>query len=158
MTGLLLAVIGGFASWVEEIIRLWVFWGVGLGLVMYDLWATRVRLWQAARQIPQDIFISDLRWAAIRFGFEYGTGLRTFLTSAAPYILACAVILIGVLPLTGLILGAAFGLGRSFSLFQYQVKKKKNWQETVQRQARLLERIGSIGVFFLLASVWWFEL
>lgn len=158
ITGLLLAVIGGFVSWIEAPIRLWMFWGVGLGLVIYDLRASRVQLWQTARQIPQEVFTSDLRWAACRFGFEYGTGLRTFLTSAAPYILACAVIMNGVLPLTGLVLGAAFGVGRSFSLLQYQVKKKENWQDAVQRQARLLERCGSVGVFLLLALVWWFEL
>lgn len=156
ITGLLLTVVGGLVSWIDGTIRLGAFLVGGMGLVIYDLCVSRVQLVQAARQIPQEVFISDLRWAASRFGFEYGTGLRTFLTSSAPYILGCAVILAEVRPLTGFAVGSAFGFGRSFSLLQYQVKKKENWQEAVQRQARLLERCGSVGVFLLVALVWCF--
>ena len=157
IAGLLLAVVGGFVNWIDGASRFLVFLSAGLGLVIYDLQVARVRLLQAARQIPQEVFVSDLRWAASRFGFEYGTGLRTYLTSAAPYIFGCAVIFVGVSPLVGLALGAAFGFGRSLSLLQYQIRRKENWQEAVQRQARLLERSGSIGVFLLLALVWGFE-
>lgn len=78
-----------------------------------------VPLPQNARQIPRTNFLRPASTAAFWFGFELGTGVRTYLTTAAPYALAVTVL---VASPEGMAAGAAwaaiaavsFGIGRSF--------------------------------------------
>lgn len=68
---------------------------------------------QNARQVPQAIRHREPRVAMLQFGFELGTGLRTFVTSRAPYVIV-GVLLLGGLPVVpALALGAGFGAGRA---------------------------------------------
>ena len=68
---------------------------------------------QNARQVPQAIRHREPRVAMLQFGFELGTGLRTFVTSRAPYVIA-GVLLLGGLPIVAaLAIGVGFGAGRS---------------------------------------------
>jgi hypothetical protein len=70
---------------------------------------------QNARQIPPDVLQTRLRRGALQFGFELGTGVRTYVSATSPYVLALALLLAGLsLPLT-LLTGAGFGLGRALS-------------------------------------------
>ncbi|WP_433473229.1 hypothetical protein ACQPZP_30870 [Spirillospora sp. CA-142024] len=75
----------------------------------------RLPLPQNARQIPQEVLQTHLRRGALQFGFELGTGVRTYVSATAPYVLALALLLVHEdLPVT-LLAGAAFGLGRALS-------------------------------------------
>lgn len=75
----------------------------------------RFPLPQNARQIPPDVLQTRLRRGTLQFGFELGTGVRTYVPATSPYVLALALLLAGLsLPLT-LLTGAAFGLGRALS-------------------------------------------
>ncbi|TYB43029.1 hypothetical protein [Actinomadura chibensis] len=75
----------------------------------------RIPLPQNARQIPPDVLQTHLRRGALQFGFELGTGVRTYVSSSAPYVLALALFL-GHGPLrTTLLAGTAFGAGRALS-------------------------------------------
>ena len=75
----------------------------------------RLPLPQNARQIPPEVLQSHLRRGTLQFGFELGTGVRTYVPATAPYVLALALLLAHEdLPLT-LLAGAAFGLGRALS-------------------------------------------
>ncbi|GAA3850738.1 hypothetical protein [Streptomyces sedi] len=72
----------------------------------------RLRLPQNARQVPQDVLQRDLARGALQFGFEMGTGVRTYVSASLPYALALAVLLAndaGVALLAGL----GFALGRA---------------------------------------------
>ncbi|MFB4308791.1 hypothetical protein [Actinomadura sp. GTD37] len=70
---------------------------------------------QNARQIPPDVLQAHLRRGTLQFGFELGTGVRTYVPSTAPYVLALALLFVHEgLPLV-LLTGAAFGLGRALS-------------------------------------------
>lgn len=70
---------------------------------------------QNARQIPPEVLQSHLRRGTLQFGFELGTGVRTYVSATAPYVLALALLLAHVgLPLT-LLTGTAFALGRALS-------------------------------------------
>jgi hypothetical protein len=75
-----------------------------------------VSLPEARRQIPAQVFGGSLVRGAYRFGFELGTGVRTYVPSAAPYILVVGLVL--TQPALGAVLlaGLGFGLGRAIPL------------------------------------------
>lgn len=75
----------------------------------------RIPLPQNARQIPPEVLQTRLRLGSLQFGFELGTGVRTYVSAGSPYVLALA-LLLGPqgLPVT-LLAGAAFGAGRALS-------------------------------------------
>jgi hypothetical protein len=76
----------------------------------------RIHLPEAKRQIPAEVFGYGLLQGAYRFGFELGTGVRTYLPSPAPYVVAL-VVLLGDVTLGGaLLIGLGYGLGRAMPL------------------------------------------
>jgi hypothetical protein len=75
-----------------------------------------IKLPEARRQIPTDVFAGSLMRGAFRFGFELGTGVRTYAPASAPYVLLL-VLLLGWLPLgSAVLLGLGFGLARAIPL------------------------------------------
>jgi hypothetical protein len=72
----------------------------------------RLPLPQNTRQVPQDVLQRNFRRGALQFGFELGTGVRTYVSATAPYVLAAALLLTGTLP-AALIAGLGFGAGRA---------------------------------------------
>ncbi|MEU2429178.1 hypothetical protein ABZ611_06590 [Streptomyces sp. NPDC007861] len=74
-----------------------------------------LRLPQNARQIPQDVLRRHLMRGAVQFGFELGTGVRTYLSATAPYVMAVAVLLSGGSYLPALAAGLGFGAGRALT-------------------------------------------
>lgn len=74
------------------------------------------RLPEARRQIPAEVFGGNLVRAAYRFGFELGTGVRTFVTSPAPYVLLLVVLLARPTLLGAIAIGFGFGIGRAMPL------------------------------------------
>jgi hypothetical protein len=78
--------------------------------------AHRITLPESRRQIPTDVFTGSPARGAFRFGFELGTGVRTYASASAPYILLL-VLLVGSWPLGwAILLAAGFGLGRAMPL------------------------------------------
>ncbi|WP_084000651.1 hypothetical protein [Actinomadura kijaniata] len=77
-------------------------------------WVT-VPLPQNARQIPQEVLQFRLRRGALQFGFEMGTGVRTYVSASAPYVLALGLLLSHQGLGACLAVGAAFGAGRALS-------------------------------------------
>ncbi|HEX5740448.1 MAG TPA: hypothetical protein VFY17_02700 [Pilimelia sp.] len=71
-----------------------------------------VRLPQNARQVPSTVVVDTAGEGALRFGFEMGTGLRTYLPSHLPYAALGVAQLLTPWWLTPLA-GAAFGAGRT---------------------------------------------
>jgi hypothetical protein len=78
--------------------------------------AGRVRLPEARRQIPMSVFFGGLVRGAARFGFEMGTGMRTYVPSWAPYVLALALVLARPTLGQALLVALGFGLGRALPL------------------------------------------
>jgi hypothetical protein len=70
---------------------------------------------QNARQIPQEVLQTNLRRGTLQFGFELGTGVRTYVSATAPYVLALALLLAHESLPVALLTGAAFGAGRALS-------------------------------------------
>jgi hypothetical protein len=70
---------------------------------------------QNARQIPQDVLQRHLRLGSLQFGFELGTGVRTYVSASTPYVTALALLLSHQPALQTALTGAAFGVGRALS-------------------------------------------
>jgi hypothetical protein len=85
-----------------------------LGLAR-ELGLVRIPLPQNARQIPQDVLQRRLRLGTLQFGFELGTGVRTYVSASSPYVLALGLALSHQPALATLAVGAAFGLGRALT-------------------------------------------
>lgn len=78
--------------------------------------AGRMSLPENRRQIPAEILEGGRPRGAMRFGFELGTGARTYVPSPAPY-LALLLVLFGQLTLgTALVIALGFGIGRALPL------------------------------------------
>ena len=71
-----------------------------------------VRLPQNGRQVPSTVIADGGRTGAWQFGYEMGTGLRTYMTSTLPHLAALTVALLASWPYA-LLTGAAFGAGRA---------------------------------------------
>ncbi|GLY25093.1 hypothetical protein Misp04_48250 [Micromonospora sp. NBRC 101691] len=85
-----------------------------LGLLR-ELGLVSLRLPQNARQVPQDVLQRNPRRGALQFGFEMGTGVRTYVSSSAPYVLAAALLLVGQRLDVVVLAGVGFGVGRALT-------------------------------------------
>ena len=77
---------------------------------------SRIHLPEAKRQIPAEVFGHGLLKGAYRFGFELGTGVRTYLPSPAPYLVALLILLGNVTLGDALLVALGYGLGRAMPL------------------------------------------
>jgi hypothetical protein len=115
---------------------------------------------QNARQVPQAIRRRAPAAGMLQFGFELGTGLRTFVTSRAPYVVV-ALLLVGGLPIIGaLSLGMGFGIGRAFMpLMRAWHRDTADWDLRLERASRLLKLTatalaGSAALWSAAARLW----
>ncbi|MFI2781320.1 hypothetical protein [Streptomyces sp. ALB3] len=88
---------------------------VALLAALRDAGRMPLRLPQNARQIPQDVLRRHLARGALQFGFELGTGVRTYVSASAPYALVVAVLLSGGSYAPALAAGLGFGAGRALT-------------------------------------------
>jgi len=89
---------------------------------------------QNARQVPQAIRRRVPALGLLQFGFELGTGLRTFVTSRAPYVVVALLLLAGLSFVEALALGAGFGVGRAL------MPATRAWHASTGGWDRRLER------------------
>ncbi|MFC6884616.1 hypothetical protein [Actinomadura yumaensis] len=83
--------------------------------VLREFGVIAVPLPQNARQIPQDVLQARLRRGSLQFGFELGTGVRTYVSASSPYVLAAGLFLSGAGAPAVVAAGTAFGAGRALS-------------------------------------------
>jgi F0F1-type ATP synthase membrane subunit c/vacuolar-type H+-ATPase subunit K len=87
----------------------------GRGWAIREAGLIHIPLPQNARQIPQDVLQRRLRLGTLQFGFELGTGVRTFVSASAPYVLAIGLLLSHQAFLATAVVGTTFGLGRALT-------------------------------------------
>jgi hypothetical protein len=107
--------VGGFAAPLPRLARAGVIvtGAVIIWLCERGRLSGRISLPQARRQIPAEVFGRGLVRGSFHFGFELGTGVRTYVSSPAPYLLLLT-ILFGQLTLgCALCVAVGFGLGRA---------------------------------------------
>jgi hypothetical protein len=106
--------------------------------VLRDLGLVRIALPENRRLIPHEVFLGHPWRAAAQFGFELGTGVRTYVSSSAPYVLAAALLLLEPPAGTAALAGAAFGLGRSAIVWmRLAAKDPAAWDARLARRRAL---------------------
>ena len=112
-TALLLSLASGLAAPLPPAWRYAAVVAVALLGLLRDLGAVRFPLPQNARQVPRDVLQRDLLRGSLQFGFELGTGVRTFVSATSPYVLAVALLLLGQQLPAAVLAGLGFGAGRA---------------------------------------------
>jgi hypothetical protein len=89
----------------------WVLFGVAaVPVLLRECGLLRFPVPQNARLVPEDV--QHLReWGALQFGFEMGTGMRTYSPSALPHLALLAIVLVVPFP-AAFALAAGFATGR----------------------------------------------
>jgi hypothetical protein len=119
----------------------------GLVAVLRDLGVVPFRLPQNARQIPQDVLRGGLVRGALQFGFELGTGVRTYVSASAPYLLALALLVAGQRWQVAVLAGLGFGAGRAASaLARYASQGGEEWDARLAVWLRPIVVGGSVVV------------
>jgi len=115
----------------------------------------RLRLPQNARQVPQSVIDDGHRYGALQFGFEMGTGVRTYMTSGLPHALAVALLVLPSLP-AALMAGVAFGAGRALmTLTRHAHPDRSAWDTALRTRDRLIRVVltiasGAVGTVIVL--------
>ena len=86
-----------------------------LGVAAVVVLGRELGLWrftvpENARLVPEDVQ-HRAHWGALQFGFEMGTGMRTYSPSVLPHLVLAAVVLVVPLPVAPLV-AAGFAAGR----------------------------------------------
>jgi hypothetical protein len=74
------------------------------------------RLPQRRMLIPRRVVETRTVAGIVRFGVEYGSGVRTLIVSIAPHLVVAGLLLRGVRPLTAVLAGTAFGIGKGLHI------------------------------------------
>ncbi|MGI8333142.1 hypothetical protein ACRYCC_24580 [Actinomadura scrupuli] len=115
LSGTVVWLLSGFSAPLPPQGRGWAILAVALLGVLREAGLIRIPLPQNARQIPQDVLQRRLRLGTLQFGFELGTGVRTFVSASAPYVLALGLLLSHQGFAATAVVGTAFGLGRALT-------------------------------------------
>lgn len=93
------------------------------------------------RQVPQSVTRRGPIVASLQFGFEMGSGVRTYVTSSAPYALIMTLLLVANVT-ESVLAGAFFGAGRAtMALWRYASHLEDSWDRLLSRKQDLL-RVG----------------
>ncbi|GAB3402491.1 hypothetical protein [Flindersiella endophytica] len=107
--------------------------------VLRELGVVRIRLPQNARQIAREVLQRNVLRGALQFGFELGTGVRTFVSATAPYVVAFAILLAGLGFGSALAIGLGFGLGRALTTWsRYFARDSTSWDRMLAERIRLV--------------------
>ena len=124
--------------------------------LLRDLGVVRFWMPENRRQVRQTVLRHRPLVGDAMFGFELGTGARTYLPATAPYLVALAVIILGEGTGPGLATGAAFGLSRGLVVADRALHKDRDrWDKALQHYRRLLPVIGlavSAALLLILAT------
>lgn len=160
-TALVATTVGYSLAWVFDALHPVAVVGVvallGIEAILRDAGAVRLRLPEAQRQIPREVFSPRITLGMIRFGFELGTGARTYLIASGPYLIFALLVLVGsdawrIMPFAGL----GFGLGRAIAPLVHSLERAPgSWTALMQRNGKSLVVASTTGVagLSLLAAV-----
>jgi hypothetical protein len=124
--------------------------------VLRDAGLVRLPLPQNSRQIPHEVLAGARPGrGALRFGFELGTGVRTYLSASAPYVVAAALLLAGSGPLAAVLAGVGFGAGRAATpLVRHAHGDGERWDRRLRSSVPAIVITADLAVALLLAAAW----
>ncbi len=119
LTGVAIALLNVLLAWIPQGFAS----GIGTAAIVWSLWRHLRHgsdsLPQSRRQIPRKVFDRGVARGLFWFGLEYGSGVRTYVTSSAA--LVVAVLLLALRPGVSVLLAstASFGLARAIPVIAY---------------------------------------
>ncbi|GAA0411887.1 hypothetical protein Acor_15860 [Acrocarpospora corrugata] len=141
--------LAGLVSVVPEAGRLWSLIPMVAVLLMFELAGRPLRLVQNRRLVPQEVIPRSRFEGPFQFGFEMGTGVRTFTPTALPHALVLTIILMGGIG-PGVLAGLGFGLGRVLMPLTRSLSgDPQGWDHHLLRWLAWVGRLCAAG--FLLA-------
>lgn len=135
--------------WLGNDAARWVVMGAAGIVLARELRLVRFPLPQNARQVPEGVASAGPRLGALTFGFEMGTGLRTFMTSSLPHLLALVCVIFAAAP-TALAIGLGFGAGRALmTMTRTAHPDVEAWMEVWQGGERHIQAALALGAVAL---------
>lgn len=118
---------------------------VAVVAVLRDWGALPLHLPENRRQVPQTVFSQSPPKAALQFGFEMGTGVRTYLTATSPYLLAFFIVLASPGAAGAIAAGAGFGIGRGVVPWMRRLASDPyEWDDAVDRWSLRLVKATTV--------------
>lgn len=152
LSAVLLWLLSGLATPLPAVVRYGLILGAAGVAVLRDLGIVRLPLPQNAWQVPQDVLHRGGLGGPLRFGIELGTGVRTYVSASAPYVLAIAVLAAGLTLSTAALTGVGFGLGRATTpALRAASPDPAAWDRDLRERTRPLTVLSSIAVAAALA-------
>lgn len=152
LSALVLYVVSGLAAPVPEPVRHGTVVVLAAVAVLRDAGVLRFPLPQNARQVPREVLGRDVARGSLRFGFEMGTGVRTYVSSTVPYALVVALLLTAPSLATALATGAGFGLGRALTpAARFAGPDGEAWDDTLHTHLRTIKLTAGTAVTAALA-------
>jgi len=152
VSGLVLFVVSGLATPVPEPVRHGLVVAVAVLGVLRDAGVVSFPLPQNARQVPQDVLRRDVARGALQFGFEMGTGVRTYVSSTVPYVLVVALLLTAPDAVTAVAAGVGFGLGRALTpTVRYASGDGEAWDAALHTHVRGITVVAGLSLAAALA-------
>ncbi|HIW61702.1 MAG TPA: hypothetical protein H9881_04540 [Candidatus Stackebrandtia excrementipullorum] len=155
LTALSLWLVSGLTMPIPAVWRYGAATFIAVVAILRDADVLRFPMPQNARQIPQEVFQRHLLRGSLQFGFELGTGVRTYVSSSAPYVVASMLLLSSDGFVAALVAGLGFGVGRATTPLARVISR-----DGVDWDARLAGRLPiiTIGICSVLAAVAAFRL
>lgn len=155
-SGLVAVVLGSLVlrPWLPEPVRLGAIVVLLVAVAAHEFGLLHLHLPQNARQVPQWVIDEGGRYGALQFGFEMGTGARTFMTSGLPHVLLLAVLLTASWPYA-LLAGLLFGGGRAWmALTRLWHPDPARWDVALRRSDRTVRAVLVVaaGLVVLVAA------
>ena len=123
--------------------------------VLRDLQIWRFWLPENRRQVRQTVLRLPALVGDMMFGFELGTGARTYLPATLPYVVVVVVIVFGEGIGPGLAAGFGFGFARGLVVVDRALRKDKDgWDQAIRSYKGvlpLLSLIPAAALFIILA-------
>lgn len=124
--------------------------GVGYATAHALGWVTSLP--QRHRQVERSVHRRGGIVGSFQFGFEMGTGVRTYTPTALPHVCALSLILVAE-PGTGVVAGGAFAMGRAVVLLGPRVKA--SWElHQVSYGKGFAQAVVVLGVMVVAIGVW----
>ncbi len=139
LSGLVLGLLSGLAQPLAATWRYPAIVALAVLGLLRDAGIVRIPVPQNARQVPQEVLRRDMLRGALQFGFELGTGVRTYVSASAPYVLALAVLLGGQSLWVAALTGLGFGAGRATTpLIRLASGAVEDWDAGLRRRVRII--------------------
>lgn len=138
-SALVIWVLSGLVAARPDALALAVVVAVAVAATAREIGILHFPLPQRRRQVPQSVFHNARHAAALQFGLEMGTGVMTYTTAAAPYVLATMLLMISGSWQFAVVTGVGFGFGRAMMpLARYVSGVGDSWDDRLRYQATFI--------------------